>query len=266
MSPVLSAFPSRAFKLRAGRGALGGWMMALAGLVLFGGFLAMLAIEIGPAIRDDFAVRDTARPASFARVTEGRCRSRMFLFQTCDLTLAWRDKDGSHIRKVSYMFVEPSMGSFTAHAMMDPQRPALVTTDLGLDRLWNRVATAAGGSLFALVLIGGLFLAARRAQSRSGQAKALSGRVLHAVPVAFDGWGEGPSWRVRDEGGTTFEWPVRKSDKPFILDEQRSLVLALRDPAGGPAFPLDDKLRFVTLTPQERAGIEAARWSPQQPA
>lgn len=261
MSPVLAAFPQRVFKLRAGRGALGGWMTALFGLLLFGAFLVMLAIEIGPAIRDDFAVRDTARPASLVRISEGRCQSRMFLFQTCDLTLAWRDTDGSHTRKVSYMFVEPHMGSWTANGMMDPKRPGLVTTDLGLDRLWNRVATVVGGGAFALLLIGGLVLAARRAQAKSGQVKALSGHVLRAVPVVFDGWGEGPSWRVRDERGAVFEWPVKKSDKPFLLDEERGLVLALRDPAGGPAFPLDDRLRFVTLTQEERAGVEAARWS-----
>ena len=261
MFPILAAFPQRPLKLRLGRGSLGGWMMALLGLLLFGAFIVMVAIDIGPAIRDDFAVRDQARPASFARVSEGRCQSRLFLVQNCDLTLAWRDKDGSHTRKVSYMFVEPHMGSWTANAVMDPQRPSLVTTDLGLDRLWNRVATALGGLVFAVLLIGGLVVAARKAQAKGGELKALSGRVLQPVAVAFDGWGQGPSWRVRDERGATFEWPVRKSDKPYVLDAQRGLVLALRDPAGGPAFPLDEKLRFVTLTAEERARIDAARWS-----
>lgn len=265
MSAVLAAFPPRPLQLKPGRGSLGGWMMALLALLLFGGFIAMLAIEIGPAIRDDFAVRDTAQPVSAARVSEGRCQSRMLLFQTCDLTLAWRDKDGSHTRKVSYMFVEPHFGSWTAQPMMDPRQPSLVTTDLGLDRLWNRVATAAGGGIFALLLIGGLFVAARKSQAKRGEVKALSGRVLQPVAVAFDGWGDGPSWRVRDERGAVFEWPVRKSDKPFVLDPQNGLVLALRAPGGGPAFPLDDKLRFVILTQDERARIEAARWAAVQP-
>ncbi|MEO3473711.1 hypothetical protein AAFN86_17720 [Roseomonas sp. CAU 1739] len=265
MSPVLAAFPQRPLKLHPGRGSLGGWLMALLGLVLFGAFIVMLAIEIGPAIRDDFAVRDTAQPIASARISDGRCQSRMFLFQTCDLTLAWRDKEGSHTRKVSYMFVEPHMGSWTANPMMDPQRPALVTTDLGLDRLWNRVATAAGGGIFAVMLIGGLFVAARKSQAKRSEVKTLSGRPLRPVAVAFDGWGQGPTWRVRDERGTVFEWPVRKSDKPFLLDPQRGLVLALRAPEGGPAFPLDDRLRFVTLEKEERARIEAARWSAVQP-
>jgi len=262
MTRLLDAFPRRPFVLKSGRGAAGGWLMALGGTLLFGAFIAMLAIDIGPAIRDDFAVRGRAQPAPAARISEGRCRSRLFLFQSCDLTIAWRDKDGTGTRKVSYMFVEPHLGSWSAVPMFDPARPGLVTTDLGLDRLWNRAGTAAGGLLVALLLIGGLFVAAWKGQAKGGQLKALSGRSLVAAPVLFRGWGEGPSWRIEDERGQAFEWPVRKSDKPFVLDEARGLVLALRDPSGGPAFPLDDRLRLVTLTQEERARIEAARWAP----
>lgn len=256
---VLGAFPRRPLVLKPGRGAIGAWMVALVGTLVFGGFLALVALEIGPAIRDDFAVRDSAQVAHGARISEGRCRSRAFLFQSCDVTIAWRDKDGAQTRKLSYMFVEPHMGSWSAVPMMDPARPGLVTTDLGLDRLWNRVGTALGGVLFALAILVGLVVAAWKARGSGAAVKGLSGRMLEAVPVVFRGWGNGPSWIVADEHGQVFEWPVRKSDKPFVLDEARGLVLALRDPAGGPAFPLDEKLRFVVLTPSERGAIEAAR-------
>ncbi len=258
---VLGAFPRRPLVLKAGRGAMGAWLVSAIGIVLFGGFLALVALEIGPAIRDDFAVRDGAQVAQGARISEGRCRSRLFLFQSCDVTIDWRDKDGAHTRKLSYMFVEPHMGSWSAVAMMDPARPGLVTTDLGLDRLWNRVGTAAGAVVFAIALLVGSFIAAWKARGPGVAVKALSGRTLEAVPVVFRGWGNGPSWIVADEHGQVFEWPVRKSDKPFVLDDACGQVLALRDPAGGPAFPLDEKLRFVVLTPEERAAIEAARWS-----
>ena len=259
MNAVLAAFPRRSLVLKPGRGALGGWLLGLGALVLFGGFLVLLAVEVVPEIRDDFAVRETARPAPGARIVEGRCRSRLFLMQSCDITIAWRGKDGGGTRKLSYLFVEPHMGSWNAQPMADPQRPELVTTDLGLDRLWNRVGTAIGGAVFAVALIVGVMIGARRTQSARGQLKALSGRVLEPVPVRFRGWGEGPSWIVQDDRGATAQWPVRKSDKPFVLDQARGLVLALRDPAGGPAFPLDEKLRFVTLSPEERARILAAR-------
>lgn len=265
MQSVLAAFPRRAMTLKPGRGAAGGWLLALGGMLLFGGFLAMVAIEVVPSIRTDLAIRDGAVPAPQVRVSDGRCRSRMLLFQDCEVTLSWRGKDGSHSRTLHAMFVEPHMGSWSVTPMMNPAQPELVSTDLGLDRLTNRIATAIGWTVFAVLLIAGGFLAAWKAQGKSRQVKALSGRVLEAVPVAFDGWGQGPTWRVRDERGAVFEWPVRKKDKPFVLDEGRGLVLALRAPEGGAAFPLDDKLRCVTLTGEERARIEAARWSPAQP-
>lgn len=259
MTSVLAAFPRRSLVLKPGRGATGGWLMGLLGLLLFGGFLALLAAEVVPEIRDDFAIRDGAQSGSGARIVEGRCRSRLFLLQNCEITVSWRGKDGSGTRKLTYFFVEPHMGSWNAQAMMDPRRPDLVTTDLGLERLWNRVATAIGGAVFSVALIVGLFIAARRGQSARNRVKALSGRVLEPVPVLFRGTGQGPTWIVQDERGATSEWPVRKSDKPFMLDPARGLVLALRDPAGGPAFPLDEKLRFVMLSPEERARILAAR-------
>lgn len=259
MNAVLSAFPRRPLTLKPGRGSAGGWVMAVLGLLLFGGFLALLAVQIVPAIRDDLAIREAAKPAPQVRVQGGRCRSRLFLFQDCEVTLSWRGKDGAGTREIHYMFVEPHMGSWSVTPMMDPARPDLVSTDLGLERLSNRIATAIGGVVFALLLIGGGLLGAYKGQGKARAVKALSGRVLEPVPVRFTGWGQGPSWMVQDERGESFEWPVRKKDKPFILDAQRGLVLALRDPAGGPAFPLDEALRFVTLTPEERARVLAAR-------
>jgi hypothetical protein len=256
---TLDAFPRRPLTLKAGRSSLGAWLGALGGMLLFGGFLVMVALDVGPAIRDDFAIAAQAKPVAGARITEGRCRSKVYLLQSCDLTIAWRGKDGMVTRELSYLFVEPHMGGWSAQPMADPARPDLITTDLGLERLWNRAATAVGAVVVAIALIVGLLAAARAAQSRGRSLKALSGQELRAVPVQFAGWGEGPSWRVRDESGAVFEWPVKKSDKPFVLDAERGLVLALRAPQGGPAFPLDAALRLVDLRPEERAAVLAAQ-------
>lgn len=259
MNPVLAAFPHRPLALKPGRGAFGVWALVLVCLLLFGGFIVYVGVQTAPQIRDDLAIRDTARPAPQVHVANGRCRSRLYLFQDCEVTLTWRGKDGQGSSKRSYMFVEPHMGNWTVTPMMDPARPELVSTDLGIERLTNRMLTAAGGVLLALLLIVGVIGAAIQAGSKARAVKALSGRVLQPVPVRFAGWGAGPSWRVQDEHGKTTEWPVRKNDKPFLLDAQRGLVLALRDPLGGPAFPLDEKLRMVVLSKEERAHILAAR-------
>jgi hypothetical protein len=259
VSPLLTAFPQRPLVLRPGRGAARGWGFAMVGLLLFGGFLVMLAVEIVPVVRSDLAIRDRAVPAPQVRVADGMCRSRLFVFQSCEVTLRWRDRAGQGTRKVSYMFVAWRRTNWAIAPMMDPARPDLVSTDLGLDRLGNRIATLIGWGVIGIGLVSGTVLVGRGTIVKARQVRAVSGRVLQPVAVQFAGWGEGPSWRVRDEHGATFEWPVRKSDVPLMLDAQRGLVLALRPREGGPAFPLDEKLRFVRLTEHERARVEAAR-------
>ena len=126
-------------------------------LVVAGAAVAFVA----PGIRDDLAVREAARPAPAARVTEGRCRARLMLLQDCSVTLSWPGVNGAP-RQLSYLFVEPHSGNWTVRPMSDPKRPDLVTTDLGLDRLNNRIATLAGMVLVSLLLAGGGLLSALR--------------------------------------------------------------------------------------------------------
>ena len=262
MQSIFAAFPRRALTLKVGRGAAGAWFLAVMSTVLFGGFLALTGAQVLPAIRDDLAIRDAARPAPQVRVSGGQCRSRLALFQDCEVTLSWRGKDGTGSRKIHYMFVEPHMGSWTVIPMMDPSRPELVSTDLGVERLTNRIATAIGAVIFALALIGGGILAGMKAQRKSGAVKALSGRVLQPTAATMLASSDALNWHVRDADGGVHEWPVKKKDRPFMLDDERGLVLALRDPSGGPAFPLDAALRLVDLTAEERQRILAVRAVP----
>lgn len=68
MQSVLAAFPRRPLTVKPGRGATAGWVLAILGLLLFGGFLALIGAQIAPAIRDDLAIRDGAQPAPQVRV------------------------------------------------------------------------------------------------------------------------------------------------------------------------------------------------------
>ena len=137
-------------------------ILGLLGVLLFAvGIGAMVASEL-PGIRDDLAVREAARPIAGVRVVEGRCRGRLMLLQSCDLTLAWSGKDGSGTRRLSYLFVEPHSGDWSVQAVADPARPQLVTTDLGLARLTNRIVSlAAMVGLGVLLVVGSLLMAVR---------------------------------------------------------------------------------------------------------
>ncbi|WP_431282977.1 hypothetical protein ACQW02_26845 [Humitalea sp. 24SJ18S-53] len=256
MHPILAAFPRRSLTLHASRSRIGAWLLALA-FVLFGvGIIALLAIEVGPGIRDDFKVRDGAVPTALARLESGRCSAKLGLFQSCDITVSVRGKDGVVRREVSYLFVEPHMGNRTTEALLNPAHPTLPTTRLGVDMLINRVVVAAVFVAFALALFWAGFAAVRSDLRLRRRVAAISGRALEPEAVRLRAFAQGPAWMIEDARGATATWPVGRRTKPFMLDPATGLILALRAP-GGEAFPLDDRLRSVDLAPPERAALLA---------
>ncbi|MGT2481201.1 hypothetical protein ACU4GR_25710 [Methylobacterium oryzae CBMB20] len=112
----------------------------LFGFVLFGGILAATAIYTAPVLISDWQVREAAQPVPNARVSDGKCSTKL-VFHICDATLSLRTPQGGATRRVNYVFTGLHAGDYTIGVMADPAHPELVTTDLGLDRLWNRAIT-----------------------------------------------------------------------------------------------------------------------------
>jgi len=147
----------------APRRSIGRGLLGLFGGLFFLAGTALLAVEIAPGLRDDLAIRAAARPDPSVRLVSGRCRARLFLLQHCEISLAWRGKDGSGTREMHYLFVEPHAGNWSVQPVLDPARPGLPSTDLGIERITNRIATAAGMLLAALALVVGCFVSGVRA-------------------------------------------------------------------------------------------------------
>lgn len=77
---------------------------------------------------------------SNARVSEGKCSSKIVI-NICDATLSLRTAETTVLRRVNHVFAGVHLGEDGIRVMADPARPDLLTTDLGLDRLWNRTIT-----------------------------------------------------------------------------------------------------------------------------
>ncbi len=122
---------------RMGWGAI---FWVLFGVVLLGGILGASAVYTAPVVISDWQVRGTAQPVPSARVSEGKCSAKLVI-HICDATLTLRTAQGSVTRRVNYVFTGLHAGDYGVGVMADPARPDLVTTDLGLDRLWNRTIT-----------------------------------------------------------------------------------------------------------------------------
>ncbi|SFU76100.1 hypothetical protein SAMN02799631_02163 [Methylobacterium sp. 174MFSha1.1] len=136
-----------------------GWINTfwiLFGVVALGGILVACAVYTAPAVISDWQVRATAQPAPNARVSEGKCSAKLVI-HICDATLNLPTTAGTVTRRVNYVFSGLHAGDYRVGVMADPSRPDLVTTDLGLDRLWNRTITLlAGMGAIAACIIGAL--------------------------------------------------------------------------------------------------------------
>ncbi|UHC19879.1 hypothetical protein LRS73_33315 (plasmid) [Methylobacterium currus] len=136
-----------------------GWIntfWVLFGVAALGGILVACAVYTAPAVISDWQVRATAQPASAARVSEGKCSAKLVI-HICDATLSLRLPGGTVTRRVNYVFSGFHAGDYRVGVMADPARPDLVTTDLGLDRLWNRTITLlVGAGAIAACIVGAL--------------------------------------------------------------------------------------------------------------
>jgi hypothetical protein len=120
-----------------------GWtamFFVLFGVLALGGVLWASVWFTAPVVISDWQVRETARPAPQVRMSEGKCSTKLVI-HICDVTLILRTPQGSVTRRVNYVFSGLHAGDYGVGPMADPARPDLVTTDLGLDRLWNRTIT-----------------------------------------------------------------------------------------------------------------------------
>ena len=168
----MTATPDRAEPLRLPPPGQG-WMATfwvLFGVVALAALLGACVLYTAPALVSDWQVRAAAEPVAEARISDGKCSSKIAI-HICDLTLSLRRPTGTVTRRVNYVFAGLHVGDFGAGPMADPARPDLITTDLGLDRLWNRTITLAViMAALAAAIFGALLSLVRNRRAASGAA------------------------------------------------------------------------------------------------
>ncbi|SHJ89548.1 hypothetical protein SAMN02745194_03662 [Roseomonas rosea] len=128
-------------------------LWGLLGTVMFGAMLIAIGIYTVPGLVSDWRIRGTAEPVAGGRVTEGSCSSKLVL-TICDATLSLQTKSGPVSRDVNYIFTDVHSGSYSVTVVADPAHPEPATTDMALEKLWNRTITllVGGGILLALTM------------------------------------------------------------------------------------------------------------------
>jgi len=257
---LADALPSRPVAVRPPQTV--GPLALLGVFTLLFGLLGGLLWWLGPDLVRDWRIGSDASPASDARVEEARCRSRLFVLQVCNVSLA-DDRSGAK-RTLWYVFID-----VRGRERMEPLRsrsdPALLSTDLGLEKLLARSATLA---LAAALLASCIGVALRIAQQGLRTLRAfrdLSGQRLIPVVVEIERHNLLPPRRrlwvyLYDDGarqGRAFiELPAR--ERPLFTDTSEKRALALRSEQGGTPLLLDARLGCLDLTEAEKTAFYAA--------
>ena len=252
MPRVFSAFPARTLHARPpGVRATFGW--ALVGFLMFGGMLGFMLVFVPPGLVTDWQVRGGALALRDGAVSDSDCSGHDFI-EICSMTVAAPIGRQTVQRRMHYVFVSTQDDSLTVQVVADPAHPGWLTTDLGLDMFWNRLASLVGST----VVVGGLLLGGGWAALRSFR-RSRAWQSAESLPVTLrlltrQRVRNGEIWTVRGEDGQTARWTVPRRSAPFTL-ASGSEILGLQRTDGSEVMPLDDKLRWVDLSPAERAVI-----------
>jgi len=217
----------------------------------------MIVVQPIPDLISDFAIRDTARPLAGATIEHGKCRSRLLL-KSCEATLLAKRQGLPELRrKVDYWFFDFHSGDYTTEVMADPSQPEKMTTDLALDKLWNRTATllllGPFFLLIALVVVKYLF---RTVRARWAVVRALSNQILRPTILRLDSRNN-DTWTVSSltptGAGKSCEWVTK--GLPIFMDPSQNLVLGVTAGDGTACMPLDAALSWIDLTDVERTQL-----------
>ncbi|MCK8786447.1 hypothetical protein M0638_18895 [Roseomonas sp. NAR14] len=257
-SPIVE-LPNRPLRLRP---PVGGWRTRLLGLVcvlLFGGGCVWLGVSVAPGLVGDYAVRGTALPLTTGRISDGRCHSKLFLV-SCDITLSSTGpgntgKAGARVTQdVHYLFADIHFGDYTVAVMSDPARPGWLTTDIGIDRYWNRAVTFVLMAAFsvAMAVFGLIQLVSGGPWATA--ARRLDGQVLVPAVLRLRGVLR-QGWAVDAQPGERFRngrlWPVGRQAEPLVVGPGNA-ILGVTARSGGPVVPMDAGLTWLDLTEEER--------------
>ncbi len=265
MHPVLAAFPRRPLRiLRTGVPSVLG--LGLLGVLMLA-FVAGIAVWMGPGILHDWEIRGNPVEVPQARISNGKCRSKLVLV-SCEADLAYAVDGKRYGRHVSFSFVDVHFGDYTANVVRSADKPELATLDIGLEAMWNRIATAVGGIALFLAIGIGLF----RNAGRSAGLKKIARRSDQLTPVTVTVTQMTKSWLGKNVSCTyaavgakprKFAERMKKKEDPFFLDGRTALAVV---PGSSPTpILVDEALTRIDLNDAERHALLAARHGAMPP-
>ena len=257
MSELMIRLPDRPLRVRPPGVGLGSQLAILVWAVFVLAALSWMVIRPIGDLLTDRELAGKAQPVAGARV-HGRCSVHLGFVTSCDGTLTVpRSGQPDLTRAVDYFFIDAHTGDYLITVVADPARPELLSTDLGLEKLTNRMITLVVlGPLFLVIGVVGLVVARRKVGGQRATLRALSRQVLRPVLLRMDRYALG-RWTVTalSPGARPVRWNVPNRARPIVMDPSRRAVLGVTAGNGQIAMPLDAELRWIDLAADERRAL-----------
>lgn len=253
---VLDVFPTRPLQVkRIGISSFMGWFVILVGFGIGGGLAWWQAADLWR----DYRISTNYEIAADARITNGECKTRKAIFTDCSATIT--DAGGAKSR-VSMMFVDLHIGGYETAVVRSRENPGLMTLELGVDKITDRVLTFLGFvGLFVVLALAGVVMVVRAMMLKRAVAQPVAMR-----PVVAEVLEETRTWLNhtvkysysldgKTRKATGF---LKKQETPFFLDDGGRRALAIVPATTSTPILLDDGLDMLDLTDQERSAIRMA--------
>lgn len=146
---VIESFPTRALTVRKVLAVsmtfsivINFFIMLI--LVAVVGVVSYLAI---PGLMRDYEI--AKNPVSIDASIGGKCKTYKGIFVDCDITITYKGQT----TKRSIMFIDFHSGDYYVEPVILAENPALITVDLAVNKIWNRIVTLGAILLLFIGLI-----------------------------------------------------------------------------------------------------------------
>ncbi|WP_146126893.1 hypothetical protein [Labrys okinawensis] len=253
---VLDAFPTRPLQAnRIGISSLTGWFVILVGFAIAGGVAWWQAADLWR----DYKISRNYEIADDARISNGECKTRKFIFTDCSATII--APDGARTR-VEMMFVDMHTGDYETGVVRSREDARLLTLELGVEKISDRILIflAFVGGFAALGIAGfAMLLKASRLKRAVAEPVVMRPVVAKVLTQARTWLNQTIKYEYSLDGKTRKATSVlKKKETPFFLDTEERQVLAVVPQTTSTPILLDAGLEMLDLTDQERTAVRAA--------
>ena len=263
-SPVVALFPRRPLQLQAIHVRSTWWTRICTVLGFL--FIGFWTVASSYSLIDEYRLHSSGTLALRSHMENGTCHERLIF--DCELEAQYITADGTrHTRSQEYftLFQEPNTDKRFL-VRYDPKSPDHISTSWGAALLPNRTAVSLLGWLLMIGCIYA-FIASIGSKGRKRRELDIIGDQPTPIDAKFFKAHAAPK---SVKATIAFTWTdasgiAHKSSselvsprEPFWLDSAKTRMLALAGP-NNKAYLLDGRLESVSLTPQERAQLIAAR-------